>query len=225
VTPETLDLIAGWAGLVLTLMIFSYLLGDNALYRVAVHVLVGVAAAYAAIVAVESVLVPWFDQTLLAKASDNDAATLAALRVVGLIPVLVGVLLLLKSSTRLAPLGDLGMAWIIGVGTAVSLVGAVAGTILPLARETGESLGDNALEGVILVAGVIVTLLYFQYLAVERGGKMQRPLGLSILSRIGQGVIALTLGALYAGAILTSLAIFSDVIRRQLEFILDRIGG
>jgi hypothetical protein len=37
--------------------------------------------------------------------------------------------------------------------------------------------------------------------------------------------ITLTLGALYAGAILTSLAIFSDVIREQLQFILDRVGG
>jgi hypothetical protein len=30
-TPETLDLIAGWTSLVLTLMIFSYLLADNGL--------------------------------------------------------------------------------------------------------------------------------------------------------------------------------------------------
>jgi hypothetical protein len=54
---------------------------------------------------------------------------------------------------------------------------------------------------------------------------VKRPRGLSVISRVGQAVIALTLGALYAGAILTSLAVFSDVIRQQLEFILDRIGG
>ena len=33
------------------------------------------------------------------------------------------------------------------------------------------------------------------------------------------------LGTLYAGAILTSLAIFSGVVRDQLEFILDKVGG
>ena len=43
-TPDKLDLIAGWVSLVLTLMVFSYLLGDNVLYRLAIHVLVGVAA-------------------------------------------------------------------------------------------------------------------------------------------------------------------------------------
>jgi len=43
---------------VLTLLVFSYVLGDNVLYRIAVHVLVGAAAAYIAIVATEGVLYP-----------------------------------------------------------------------------------------------------------------------------------------------------------------------
>jgi len=34
-----------------------------------------------------------------------------------------------------------------------------------------------------------------------------------------------TLGTLYAGAILTSLTIFSGVFRDQLQFILDKVGG
>jgi len=33
------------------------------------------------------------------------------------------------------------------------------------------------------------------------------------------------LGALYAGAIVTSITIFGDVIDAQLRFILDRVGG
>ena len=45
-TPETLDRTATIAGAVLTLMVFSYLLGDNFLYRIAIHVFIGAAAAY-----------------------------------------------------------------------------------------------------------------------------------------------------------------------------------
>ena len=45
-------------GLVLTLMIYSYILGDNPLYRIAVHVLVGVGLGYASIVVFNSVLIP-----------------------------------------------------------------------------------------------------------------------------------------------------------------------
>ncbi len=224
-TPDTLDLIAGWVALVLTLMIFSYLLGDNVLYRLAIHVLIGVAAAYAAIVAVESVIVPWLDNTLLVDSADYDTTTLVALRALGAIPLLPAVLLLFKVSPRLAPLGDLGMAFVIGVGLAVAIVGAVAGTIVPLAREAAQSVGENTRDGLVIVAGTVTTLLYFQYFAVERGGEIKRPAALRALSGIGRVFVMLTLGALYAGAILSSITVFSDVIREQLEFILDRVGG
>jgi hypothetical protein len=224
-TPENLGLIAGWASLVLTLLVFSYLLGDNFLYRIAVHILVGVAAGYITVVATESVLVPWLDNTLLAETGDRDAATMTALRVTGTLPFLFGALLLLKSSARLAPIGNLGLAFLIGIGTAVAIVGAVAGTVVPLAREAGETLGDEAVDGTVILIGVVTTLAYFQYLAVERGGKIQRARPFQALGIVGQFFVTLTLGALYAGAILTSMAVFSDVIREQLEFILDRVGG
>jgi hypothetical protein len=224
-TPENLDLIGGWVSLVLTLLVFSYLLGDNFLYRIALHVLVGVAAGYTVIVALESVLVPWLNETLLANSDGRSAATMSALRMIGLIPFLIGVLLLFKLSPRLAPVGDLGLALVIGAGVAVAIVGAVAGTVDPLAREAGERIGDDAFNGAVILVGVITTLLYFQYFAIERQGKVQRPRLFRLIGAVGQFFVMLTLGALYAGAILTSLAIFSDVIRAQLEFILDRVGG
>ena len=43
---------------VLTLVIFSYLLADNFLFRMAVSVFVGLAAAFTTIVTVESVILP-----------------------------------------------------------------------------------------------------------------------------------------------------------------------
>lgn len=224
-TPDTLDLIAGWVSLVLTLMVFSYLLGDNVLYRLAIHVLVGVAAAYAAIVAVESVIVPWLNDTLLIESGAYDDATVTALRALGTVPFLVGVLLLFKFSPRLAPVGNLGLAFVIGVGLAVALVGAVAGTIVPLVQEAGRSIEDSTRDGIVIIVGAITTLIYFQYFAVERGGERKRPAALRALSGIGRVFVMLTLGALYAGAILTSITVFSDVFRAQLEFILDRVGG
>lgn len=224
-TPETLDLIAGWVSLVLTLFIFSYLLGDNVLYRLAIHVLVGVAAAYALIVATESVIKPWLEETLLVDATGRDEATVIALRVIGPVPFLVGALLLFKVSPRLAAVGNLGLVLLIGVGVAVAIAGAVSGTILPLAREAGRAVDDTLADGLVILVGTITTLLYFQFFAVERRGVVQRPRGLRSLSLVGQFFVTVTLGALYAGAILTSLAVFSDVIRTQLEFIIERLGN
>ena len=54
-----------WAGFVLTLMIFSYLLGDNILYRLAVYVFVGLAAGYITVVTWDSVIWPWINGTVL----------------------------------------------------------------------------------------------------------------------------------------------------------------
>ena len=224
-SPETLDLIAGWVSLVLTLMIFSYLLSDNVLYRLAVHLLVGVAAAYIAIVAVESVLLPWVHQTLLADPDTHDQTTLMGLRALGALPFLGGVLLLFKFSARLAPVGDLEIGFLVGVGLAVALVGAVSGTIAPIVRETGRWVERNTLEGVVMAVGVVATLLYFQYLAVERHGETKRPRWLQGISALGRAFVMVTLGALYAGAIIASLSVFSDVVREQVMFILERVGG
>ena len=79
---------------------------------------------------------------------------------------------------------------------------------------------------IVLVGGTICTLIYFQYLSRRTNtGKTRRPLPLQIFAIIGQGFVSVTLGALYAGAILTSLNIFSTVINDQLRFILEQLGG
>ncbi|NDJ77493.1 MAG: hypothetical protein GYB65_14670 [Chloroflexi bacterium] len=224
-TPENLDLIAGWASFVLTLAVFSYLLGDNFLYRLALHILIGVAAAFAVIVAVESVLIPWLDDTLLAESEGRSGAIMTALRVLGAVPFLFGALLLLKFSPRLAVIGNLGLAFVIGVGVAVAVIGALAGTVIPLARDTGQALEDNTGEGLVIVVGVVTTLIYFQYLAMQRGAEVRRARIIRWLSAVGQVFVTLTLGALYAGAIVTSLTIFGDVMDQQFQFFLDKIGG
>ena len=60
------DQIGLWIGFLLTLMVFSYILGDNFLYRLATYVFVGLAAGFVTIVTVESVLLPWLRLTGLA---------------------------------------------------------------------------------------------------------------------------------------------------------------
>lgn len=205
-TPETLELLSGWVGFVLTLLIFSYLLGDNFLYRLAVYVFVGVAAAYSAVVAVEGVLIPWINGTIL---SGGGAAPL----LIGLFPLAIGFLLLLKAVPRLTLLGNLGMAFMIGIGTAVALVGTISGTLIPLTTATGTAVVDNAVNGVVIVLGTITVLLYFQYLSVRNDkDEVVRPLAIRLAGAIGQAFLIVTFASLYAGAILSSLTIVSERI-------------
>lgn len=205
-----------WAGFVFTLMIFSYLLGDNLLYRIAVYVFVGLTAGYITILTVESVILPWINSTLLAP--QGGLAGQAA----GAVPFLLALLLLMKVSPRLGPLGNLTIAFLVGVGTAVALVGAIAGTLIPLAGATGSAVRVQPINGFLLFLGTACTLVYFTYLARRKpDGRVQRSLLTRTMGSLGQFVIIITLGALYAGAILTSLTIFSE----RIGFLLARITG
>jgi hypothetical protein len=208
------DQIGLWIGFLLTLMVFSYLLGDNFLYRLATYVFVGLAAGFVTMVTVESVLLPWLRLTVQSGEMGNA--------VLGAIPLVLGLLLMLKGTRRFNRLGNLGLAFVVAIGTAIALVGAVSGTLLPLANATAASVGADALNGFILVIGVISTLVYFQYLARRSPtGETRRGLVVRAVGALGQGFIVVTLGALYGGAILSGLVIFSE----RIAFILSRISG
>jgi len=217
-----------WVGFVLTLMIFSYLLGDNILYRIAVYAFAGLTAGFVTMVTVESVILPWLRVTLLTP--NPSIPTL----IVGLLPFAIGLLLLGRTSRRYGRVGALGLAFVVGIGTAVALVGAVSGTLIPLATRTVEDvrLAETASDGsnigllnsVIVAVGVICTLVYFQYSARRVPGstdQTRRGLLVRAMSAVGQGFLVVTLAALYAGAILTGLTIFSD----RLVLVLTQILG
>lgn len=208
------DQLGLWAGFILTLMVFSYVLRDNFLYRVAVYVFVGLAAGYIAILTVESVLLPWIRATLLSRELPKLG--------LGLIPVLLSLLLLLKSTSRLGKTGNYAIAFLVGVGTAVALVGAITGTLLPLVNATATTVRGGMVEGVVMFVGVACSLIYFQYIARRRSGsRIERgPVALA-LGSVGQGFIVVTLGAVYGAAIITSLTIFTE----RIAFIVARING
>ncbi len=201
-------------GFILTLMVFSYLLGDNVLYRLAVYVFVGMTAGYIAIVTVESVLIPWFDSTI----GSGNTIEIGF----GLLPVLLGLMLLFKTSSRLGRLGNLGIAFIIGVGTAVAVIGAIIGTLIPLVTETADASGKSTLDAILIFVGVASSLVYFQY-NVQRlpNGEIRQSVPIQLIRTVGQGFIIITLGALYGAAIITSLTIFSE----RVGFLLSPLLG
>lgn len=222
---DQIDVIAGWVSLVLTLMVFSYLLADNFLYRIAVHVLVGAAAGFVVFAAIQEVVIPWTNKMLIEPEGTTSADV--EMRLMGMFPYLFIALLLMKSTKRFPRIGSLGSSVLIGVGTGVALVGVIGITVIALINDTGDSVAEeDGLNGFIMLIGTICTLAYFQYVSWRnRDGSPRRPLPLQLMALIGQGFIAVTLGALYAGAILTSLTIFSAVLNEQISFVVEQLGG
>lgn len=185
---------------VLTLLVFSYLLGDNLLYRLALGVFVGLTAAFTSIVLLESVVLP------LADGTPGNALLLV-------IAGLLVLLLLAKPFARLKALTNLSLALLIAVGAAVALVGAITGTLIPLIRQTttlNTATTADLINGVIVLVGVVSSLLYFQFMARQGAdGTIERGRIMQTVSVIGQGFVVVTLGALYGAAILTSLTILT----------------
>jgi hypothetical protein len=205
------QLIATYVAAVFTIMVFSYILGDNFLYRIAVHLFIGAAAAYIAIVSVESVLIPWVRLTL-------EGGFGNPLFAIGMIPILIGVLLLFKTSPRFSRFGNIGLAVVMGVGAAVAMWGAVAGTLIPVAGGVARSFTPgNAIDGFIILFGTIAVLVYFTYVGRRRpSGVVEQPLPIRAVGLIGRGVVVITLGATYALVILSALTVFTGVLVNRL---------
>jgi hypothetical protein len=148
------------------------------------------------------------------------------------VPLVLGILLLLKLFPRLTSAGEVPMAFLVGVGAAVIAGGAVAGTLFTQSMATvnlfdfelGAQLGQTQLmrllEGGILLVGTIGTLMYFQFSARARGNlPPQRAQIVNILSSVGQVFIAITLGALFAGVFATALT----ALINRVDFLRDAI--
>ena len=209
-------------GFVLTLMIYSYLLGDNPLYRLAVHVLVGVGLGYATIVITYAVVIP---QLILPFKGIMSGAAVGIEERVQPVAALLAVFLLLKLSPRTAPLGNLAMGFVMGVGAAVAVGGAVMGTLLPqisaaalplLPSSEHALLPDhsrlvNMLAAVVVITGTITSLLYFHFGArPASGGRTQRPEWVRLSAWVGHGFLMIAFGSLFAGALISSLSVLAD---------------
>jgi hypothetical protein len=212
--PIPPDLITAGISFIITVLILSYLIGDNPLFRAAVYVFVGVAAGYVAAVAVNEIILPLLLQPIFSGAVFANPVLAASLAV----PLLGSVLLLFKVSPRLSHLGQLPMAYLVGVGAAVTIGGAVLGTLLPQISATFENFdielavarnNEPALilaQGISILVGVIGTLAYFHFGASQKeDGSVRRNIVINILSWVGRGYIAITFGVLFAGVYMAAL--------------------
>jgi len=202
---------------VLTLMVFSYIFGDNFLFRLASYLFVGVSGGYVGALVIDQVIFPRLIYPLL-------EGTLAE-KVLAGIPLIFGTLLLTKLSPRLARLGNIPMAYLVGIGAAITVGGAVFGTLLGQIRGAAEpfNLTDPAnsfggmLEGLVILVGAVGTLMYFQFGANTRPDQPPRRAPVvEGLALIGQVFIGITLGALFAGVYAAAI---TALVERWLEII------
>jgi hypothetical protein len=219
-----IDLISALIGLTLTLMVFSYLIGDNPLFRIAVYLFIGVASGYAAVVVWYYVLVPKLFQPL------------TTLNPLSFVPLVFGLSLLAKLSPRIAWIGNFSMAVLVGVGAAAAVGGALLGTLLPQAQAAidgfdvlsagnGLEVASRLLEGLIMLGGTVFTLASFHFSASRSAdGTPKRPAILEGIAWVGRIFIAITLGVLFAGVYMSALTAMIERLSFVIDFLRQLIG-
>lgn len=217
----SIELIYALAGLILTLMIFSYLLGDNPLFRIAIYLFIGVASGYAAAVTWHSILWPRILSLPL-----TDVTQL----ILRIIPFVFAVSLLFKISPRSSWIGSFAMAILVGVGTAAAIGGAVIGTLLPQAQATMNafdvSMGVRRFfEAPIALAATVLTLASFHYSASRApDGTVSRNRMIEIIASLGRIFVAITLGVLFAGVYMAALTAMIERLSSIIAFIQQAFG-
>jgi hypothetical protein len=209
----------------LTLMVFSYIFGDNVLFKLASHIFVGVAVGYA-------ILVVWHQVFYPALSSGNVLSVLPAL--------ILCVLLIFKIRPTQGgvtnALGSMALAFVLGVGAALAIGGALFGTLLPQAGAmVNISLNPNHypdtenevglvlwLNNIIIVLGTIGTFFYFTF-AVRSEGFLGglREGWIRFWAGMGRLMLIFTLGALFANTFSSRVALLVS----RLQFLMGLFGG
>lgn len=203
-----LELIGMAVGALLTILVFSYLLGDNFLYRLALHIFLGALVGYAFGMVISEV---W--GKLIADSLREGNLFL-------IVPLGIGLgLLIFKSIPRLAYIGNFFLSPLIGFGIAVALAGAFVGTLKPQFEATANVMNATPWEGMLIAIGTVCTLLAFDFTFSQRQRGLMGILGniIGLLGKAGRLFLTVAFGVAFAGAITAALTIFIGRIQFLIE--------
>jgi hypothetical protein len=220
-------------GFLLTCMVLSYIFGDNPLFRFSVHLLVGVAAGFAGAVTLRNVIFPNLILPIFNIASGDFSFS----SLLSLIPVLLSLMLLTKLSPRIGRVGNVAMAFLVGVGAAVSVGGAVLGTLFPQTEVVINQFDLTTIQSanpaeafldligrMISIIGTIATLIYFHFSTRQSGINATRSVWLESIASIGRVFIAVTFGVVFAGVYSAALTALIERLNALIEYVFSIVG-
>jgi len=227
----SIEVISGFIGLILTLLVFSYLIGDNPLFRFAIYLFIGVSSGYAAFAAWQYVLWPRLFSPFVSQLDNLTITQLILLAV----PLVLSLSLLAKLSPRTSAMGNFAMAVLVGVGAATAVGGALMGTLVPQAAAamsefdigsvTGAAILTRLFQATIMFFGTILTLAAFHFTSGRAPDGSPKKNGfLDGLGTAGRVFISITLGVLFAGVYVASLTAMIERLSTLIHFTRQLIG-
>jgi len=212
--------------LILSLFVFSYLLADNILYRIAESLFIGVAIGYAVVVAFHNVLAP---KLLIPLFTSIELGEWGRVSLLG-IALLLGLLLLTHPVRSLSWLGSVSVAFLLGVGAALAIGGALLGTLLPQANAAADVVapvdrygpGLGLFSSIVLFVGTLGVLVYFQF--TSGAGTSATGAFHAIVrawGRLGRWFVLIAFAAILATTFMSRLSILTD----RIQFFWDSLAG
>lgn len=214
-----------WVAALLTIIILSFLYGDNPFFRFVENVFVGVSAAYWMTTGFWDSIVP----KLLANLVPEIPARLFGMDMPGgigllhrlayLVPLALGILLLTQVSDRTRRWSHLPLAYVLGITAGLRLIAEldanfiaqIANCIRPLVGYSDGRLDlAQTLDAVLLSGSVICCLVYFHFTRREDGV-------LGVVSKTGLWILMVTFGAGFGFTVMGRVALLVG----RMEFLLQ----
>lgn len=188
-----------WLTALGSLAIFSFLWKDNTFYRAAEHLYVGCSAGYGISQAYRNIIAQSWQPIV-----HNGKLDI-------IIPTLLGILLYTRYIRRIAWLSRWSMAFLIGIGTGISIYGIFNSQLVAQLRATIVPLyvaGNAAAtrDNIILVLGVLSILAYFLFTTRTRGP-------LRHVTSAGRFMIMVTFGVAFGNVIMGRMALLLGVLQ------------
>jgi hypothetical protein len=213
-------------GAFLTLMIFSFLYKDNPAYKFAEHLFVGVSAAYWMVQGFWQQIVPNLFAKLFPRQFEGVVEAGQEPEYIYVIPLLLGIILLLRLVAPIAWISRWAMAFIIGYTAGSNLTRFLVSDFLIQVQKTLElPLVDLqagnwlqvimfSISNVVLVVGTICGLVYF-YFSKEHTGTFGRA------SRVGIWVLMVAFGASFGYTVMARISLLIG----RIEFLRGWVTG
>lgn len=200
--PGGCDNAGVWLAGILTLFVFSYLIRDSFLFRLAQCLLVGTAIGYGSAVVLHLVvwdrlLVPLLEDTLFLWKNQWPL----------FVPLILGLLLLTKLVPNAGWIGNISLGYLFGVGAALAIGGALGGALVPQLKATvlafPPSPGlDNWVNSVLILLGALGALLAFRFnRAADSFPRRAYGRLATAWGRIGTAFIMVAFGAIFAATV------------------------
>jgi hypothetical protein len=214
---STETILGAWMATGLTLFIFSFLYKDNALFKLAENLYVGVSVGYTIVKTFDTVIVNLIWKPIVEKGE----WTL-------LIPVAIGLLMLTRYVPKAAWLSRYAFAFIVGVGSGLAIPRVISSYILKQVEDTvrplvalvpGEGLSftlnvlnpASSLNTIIILAGVSSVLFYF-FFSVEHTGPGKA------VARTGIYFLMIAFGAAFGYTVMARMSLLIGRLGDLIEF-------